>query len=419
MKKGTVVLRLLLAVLLVIGLCSCQKETRSFLAPKDQPNSVLSLKEYRYDWIVSQMPLEERVGQLLVVEYRYPDLSENFKQTLLNIRPGGFILFGQNISTYERTLQLIKDIKATAQIPMFISIDQEGGIVDRLINLKDSRYSVFKVPSMRTVGRSNNPDYAYQLGKVIGKMCRVFGINMDFAPVADILINKNNQIIADRSFGSDEQLVSEMAIALARGLESEHVIAVFKHYPGHGSTQEDSHVQLPVLKKSLEELWQLELQPFKKAVDAGATAIMAGHIVIRDLHDQDDEYYTRPATLDPAAINGLLRTEMGYQNLVITDSLQMFGAYGGKLRSEEDILIAAVNAGCDLLLCPVNAQRAYDFLLQAVKDGRISEESLNESVIRILKVKDQMISDYDDYYLEPKYLNDPSYSELLKQIKGQ
>ncbi len=259
---------------------------------------------------------------------------------------------------------------------------------------------------MQLVGSTRNSLLSYGVGKVVGEELQVFGINMDFAPVLDIVSDFNNQVIGNRSFGSDAKTVSEMGIAFANGLEDSGVIAVYKHFPGHGSTISDSHSVLPIISKTKEELVTSDLIPFQKAIDAGADIIMVGHLAVPSIsHDET------PASLSPAIITGLLKEEMGYQGLVVTDALNM-GAIT-KYYSEKEIYERAIQAGVDILLMPVDLGRAIAYIKESIAEGQITEQQIDESVRKILLLKYQKLSSKK---LDKTFLGSQKHQFIIEKV---
>ena len=375
----------------------------------DENQEVVTSIDARVDKVLSEMTLEEKIGQMLIVYYSSSFVDDTLRSALEDVKPGGFILFKDNITTYDATLNFIKEIKNTSDIPMFISIDQEGGNVQRLLSLSDT--SVSNIPYMNYVGNRNDSDLAYNVGKVIAEELRVFGINMDFAPVIDIWSNPNNTVIGKRSFGDNSELVSSMGLALGKGLSDNGVISVYKHFPGHGDTDVDSHYSLPVINKTKEEFLDLELVPFKNAIDNGAEVIMIGHLAVPGLTGSDI-----PASLSKKVITDLLRNEMGFDGLVVTDALNM-GALTNYYNQEE-VYVKAIDAGVDLLLMPSSSRKAVAAIKKAVEDGILSEEQIDESVRKILKLKFEKIEKDYDIYLSKEYLNSKEHQEVLNLING-
>ncbi len=398
MKKAL----LTLITLFIICLSGCSvKET---LQADHLDDRGVALMEKRYYIEEQKLTLDQKIGQLLFIDYRHKSMDTRLENLLTTIQPGGFIMFGENFSNYANTLKLVKDIKSKVSIPLFIGCDEEGGVVQRIRNLSDSKYRTYQIPSMLSVGNKGDVEYAGKIGEKIGSMCRVFGINMDFAPVADINIRSGNTIVSTRSFGADAELVARMALAVGHGLQSKGVIAVYKHFPGHGSSVEDSHKALAVNYRKMAEIEQFELVPFARAIASDGLAIMVGHIALADLHEPDDVNYMLPSTLDRDVITGILRQKMGFEGLIITDSLQMNGLTNTIYKTDGDIAQAALEAGCDLLMCPKDSLALFNELKERVQSGRLDEGIVDEAVIRILRYKRLYISENYDKYYDPANL---------------
>ncbi len=353
-----------------------------------------------------QLTLDEKIAQMFIVSYRQKSMDEQL-ESILALKPGGFILFKENFSTYENTMKLIEQIENSADIPLWMAIDQEGGRVQRLSPTEQLNATL--IPPMSILGKTRNTKLAYQVGTTIAEELRVFGVNMDFAPVLDVVEDENNQVIGDRSFGSDAKLVADMGLSLAEGLEDSHVLAVYKHFPGHGATITDSHHELPVITKTKQELLATDLLPFQKAIDAGAKVIMVGHLAVPNL--TGDEI---PASLSKSVVTDLLKTEMGYQGLVVTDALNM-GALT-KYYSEKQIYEMAINAGVDLLLMPVDLKRAISDIKESINEGTIQEEQIDTSIQKILKFKYQYLKQGK---LEKDMLGSVAHQKIVNEISSE
>ena len=241
MKK---ILKLCSLTFIIIVLSACFKnDTTNYNNNKDTKNHINDASK-----IVNSMTIDEKIGQLFIIHYNKPEITEEFKHILETVKPGGFTLFNENIKTYEQTTKLIKDINSTAKIPMFISIDQEGGRVQRLKSMPGM--NIINIPSMSKIGESNDENQAYNTGIKIANDLKKFSINMNFAPVIDIYLNPKNTVIGDRSFGNNAETVSKMGLSLANALKNNNIIPVYKHFPGHGNTEKDSHVEIPIITKT-------------------------------------------------------------------------------------------------------------------------------------------------------------------------
>ena len=395
MKKTII---LLIIILLIITFIKTINKTN------DTSKEVINTFEKEKDNKIDEMSLEEKIGQLLIISYRKDDIKEKLPTILEEVKPGGFILFSENITTYDDTINLIKSIKNSNDIPLFIGIDEEGGNVQRLKNLKD--YKTSDIPYMSYVKTIND---AYNLGKVIAEELRVFGINLDFAPVIDCNWDNPKSVIGKRAFEGDYTTVAKLGVSLAKGLKNNKVIPTYKHFPNHGATTTDSHQDLPVINKTEEELLNNDLIPYQEAIKNNADMIMIGHLALPKITKD----YT-PASLSYEIITNLLKKKLGFKGLVVTDALNMQALT--KNYSEKEILIKAINAGADLLLMPEDPVNAVKIIKEAVNGGLISEERINESVEKILSLKDSTIKNNYNEYLDVSYLNSSEHQDIINSI---
>lgn len=344
--------------------------------------------------LLSQMTLREKVGQLFIVRPDALDATQSTSQILdasaegvtqwseelgkmLEQYPvGGIAIFGKNITSPAQITALNAAFQENSTISLFLCVDEEGGTVSRLAN-----HSAFDLPtfsSAATVGQSGNPAQAFSMGSTIGAYLSDYGFNLDFAPVADVNTNPDNPIIGDRAFSPEPETGAQMASAMAQGLNSQGITATFKHFPGHGDTAEDSHLSLAVSHKTAEEMAQCEWMPFREA--DGDDLIMVGHIAVPEITGDDT-----PASLSYPVVTDILKGELGFQGLVITDALEMGGIT--QVYSSGEAAVAALLAGCDLLLMPENLAEAFEAVVAAVEDGTLSPEWLDATVRRILEFK--------------------------------
>ncbi|WP_322972528.1 glycoside hydrolase family 3 protein [Pseudalkalibacillus salsuginis] len=358
-------------------------------------------EEARRGWIqnkIQHMSLEEKVGQLFMIHvygqtptdpsYEETNLRrnrgvKNFKEAIEKYHIGGIIYFNwtDNIGTpidFGQVNALSNGLQDIAMeqrmpIPLMIATDQEGGVVARVTEPA----TVF--PGNMALGATRSAEYARQSAEIMGLELKSLGINMDLAPVLDVNMNPDNPVIGVRSFSENPDLVAEMGAAQVTGYQNENVMATAKHFPGHGDTDVDSHYGLPIINHDLETLHEVDLKPFKAAIDAGIDAIMPAHIVVPALDDSG-----LPATLSKPILTDLLRKEMGFDGVIITDSLGMSGA---NVVPPDRVPVEAFIAGADILLNPPDVPLAYNAVLDAVKSGEISGKRLNESVFRILELK--------------------------------
>lgn len=346
------------------------------------------------------MSLEEKAGQMFCLAFRKTATGSNLlkldqksKDTIKTIQPGGIVLFGENIDSVEQIRAFISDSQDLSEIPLFVSIDQEGGRVQRIKNT--DKIPATDIPSMLTVGELDNLPLTRLIGSLIAEELRVFGFNMDFAPSCDVFSNSQNTVIGNRSFSSDPQVVAEQAAALADGLSEEGIIPVLKHFPGHGDTVADTHDGFAVNQKTEDELWNCELIPFQKGIDNGAEIIMASHISLPEINGD-----MTPASLSKNILTGLLREQMGFEGILITDSLAM-GAITENY-SEKEYIQLGVKAGVDIFLMPADPQKAFEALVSLIQKGEITLERIDESVLRILTLK------YEHRLFEDTPLSDES-----------
>ena len=339
--------------------------------------------EEQIEAYIQNMSTREKIGQLLMPAFRTSQYGEGvdvFTEDMKNIidqyQVGGVILFRENIKTPEQTKLLIKDLQDSSSIPLWMGVDEEGGLVSRIAANPDM--GVEPVGSAFEIGKTGEPGQAYEMGKQLAQMVKELGFNMDFAPVADIWSNPSNTVIGKRSFGQDPWQVSEMATQVMGALQEEKIVPVIKHFPGHGDTQEDTHVGRAFVNRSIDELFQRELIPFQKSIEAGADAMMVAHVEL----PQIDEGI--PATLSHTIITDILKTQMGFKGLIITDALDMNAITNQFGKGEAPL--QSFMAGTDILLMP-DIEAAYNELLKAYEANIITDERLNESVYKILFTK--------------------------------
>lgn len=357
----------------------------------------------RVDAQLEQMTLEQKVGQMIMPDFRlwngvnHTQLAPEVGRIIDRFDLGGVILFAENVSETEQTTKLVHDLQKVVEqdpsndIPLFVTIDQEGGIVTRL-------GTGTNLPGNMALGATRSPAYAEAAGGIIGSELHALGINVNFGPVLDVNNNPGNPVIGVRSFSSDPNLVGELGSAMTQGIQQQGVAATAKHFPGHGDTAVDSHYGLPVVDKSLAELKQLELIPFKRAIDEGIDMVMTGHIGMPQIEDEVVESkqgtFPLPATLSDDVITGVLREELGYQGLVVTDALNMQAIADNFTESEA--VIKTFKAGVDIALMPTILRSAndvtklesiFDDVIEAVESGDLKEADIDRSVERILTLK--------------------------------
>ena len=335
--------------------------------------------------LISQMSLADKAGQMMMAGFHGQSLADSLELSTLISRHhvGGLVLLESNAHDPQQVAQLIAEAQNLAtqtgsRIPLFVAINHEGGIVVRITE------GVTGFPGNMAIAATGRPDYAYTAAALAAQELRAMGINMNLAPVLDVNDNPLNPIIGVRSFGQAPDLVVSLGRETIRGFQQNGVIAVAKHFPGHGSAATDSHVGLPVINKPAPQLEQVELPPFQMAVDEGIEAIMTAHIVVPAWEPTSG----LPASLSTAILTGILRGHMGFEGIIVTDSLGMGAIAGGW--GQAQAAIEAVKAGADVVLStgPLEAQAAIlQALIAAVQRGDIPLARIDESVLRILRVK--------------------------------
>jgi beta-N-acetylhexosaminidase len=345
---------------------------------------------------IDRMSLEEKVGQMFMT-YAYgtdADQADSRNQTEYGVDShrelieryhlGGIIYFAwsDNVQNPRQIASLSNGVQRAAtssgaEIPALISTDQEQGLVVRVTE------PATQFPGNMALGAARDPRLARSAAEVTGEELRAMGINQNFAPVADVNVNPENPVIGVRSFSSNPDLASSLTEAQVRGYQREDVASTSKHFPGHGDTNVDSHTGLPVIDHTREELESIDLPPFGAAIDAGVESIMTAHIVVPALDDLG-----RPATLSRPILTGLLRRQMGFDGVVVTDALDMQGVR--EMFGDDRVPIEAIKAGADIMLMPPEFDLAYRSVLDAVRSGEISERRIDQSVYRVLRLKERL-----------------------------
>ena len=369
----------------------------------------LSIKD-EYDLIINQMSLREKVGQMFFIRlealdpnYISDELSGKYiKHDILNDEMidtyneypcGGIVLFAKNLNDERQLITLTNNIHNLDNRPL-ICIDEEGGVVSRIAN--SNKFRVKKTPNNNTM---TTYDDAYKQGYYIGSYLKKYHIDIDFAPVADINSVSQDNAIGERSFGDNPITVSTMVNAFISGLHDNNIIACTKHFPGHGNSKDDSHLNEVNIEDTLEMLKEEELVPFINNLDI-SDMVMIGHIKTPNTTNND-----LPASLSKEIITDILRDTYKYDGLIITDSFEM--AAITKYYTNQEVVLTAIDAGVDILLMPENYKEAFDTIIQAINTNQIKEERINESVKRILKLKTKynLIEPYsiifsNDYYFK-------------------
>lgn len=330
---------------------------------------------------MNDMTLKEKIGQLIFTGFPSSFISGEMKRLISDYKIGNVILFAHNIENVAqlRSLcaELHKDIKGWTGLPALISIDQEGGRVVRL------PADATNVPGAMAIASTGKPEHAYAAGRLTALELRALGINFNLAPVLDINNNPRNPVINVRSYGDTAEVVEKFGVQMMKGLKAGGVLACVKHFPGHGDTEVDSHIGLPSIGKSLEELEQLELKPFRKAIAQGAESVMTSHILFPMLESE-----SVPATMSRSVITGLLKERLGFKGLVVSDCLEMdaIRKHYGTARGA----VGALKAGVHMLFIshtPELVIEAVKAIEAAVRSGELPMETIDDAVARILAYK--------------------------------
>ncbi len=358
-------------------------------AEKNEKDKAAAQSAVSAEDILSSMTLEEKIFQLFMVT---PEALTGFDEVYMAgeaakdavwERPaGGIVYFSQNLKDEDQTREMLSKTAQYGEersgLPPFLAVDEEGGQVARISGKEG--FSLAAFPDMSKIGASNDKAKAFEVGDTIGKYLADLGFDVDFAPVADVLTNQDNTVVVRRSFGSDAELVSRMVSEEVKGLKRHGVSPVLKHFPGHGGTAEDSHETKPVLHRTLEELSETEFLPFAAGIKSGADFVMAGHISVPEI-DGDG----RPAVFSKTLLTDVLRKQLGFEGIIITDAMNM-GAVTTEYDSGE-AAVSALLAGVDMILMPEDFDTAVQAVKGAVENGTLTEKRIEESVLRILTLK--------------------------------
>ena len=424
MKVKKYISIILAAVLILASITACNDKSEtmyerqyeiSYEIPNDTDTAQDTVKTVgeidfnKCEEILADMSTEEKIAQKIMPTFRYftnengeltavTEMNSEISNLLVKHGFSGVILFAQNISTAEQTVKLIHDMQtanaaANNRPQLFIGVDQEGGSISRI----DFGTSFCGNMALAATGNSEN---AKECASLIGSELTALGFNVDFAPVLDVNSNPSNPVIGTRSFSDDPDTAALFGSAFVQGIQSQGVSAALKHFPGHGDTSTDSHIGLPCIYKTYEELKSSELIPFRKCADSGSDMIMTAHIRFPEIEKETyasiatGEEITLPATLSKTIINDILRNDMNYEGVVITDAMQMDAIAENFDRLDSAAL--AFNASADILLMPMDTYSQSDFdelsryisdIAELADNGTISMEKIDNSVLRILKLK--------------------------------
>ena len=330
---------------------------------------------------LEDLSLEEKIGQLFMVGLLREDRKKQVQNLIENQKIGGVIIYRRNYEDYKTMIDFVNNIKqinSKNAIPIFISIDQEGGRVNRMPS------EILNLKGATQIATANDLELIKRSGSIIGKMLRDTGISMDYAPTLDIRRFEENHPIGDRCYGQNKDEVSKYGIEVMKQIQNEKVISVIKHFPGHGSTQKDSHFSIPRIDRKIEELEKDDMVAFENAIKQGADAIMVGHLIIKDV---DKKY---PASLSKKIIEEYLIKKYNYQGLIITDDLKMMAI---RLRyNMKKAALKAIEAGNDIIMLGLpydEVSKVIKYIAAQVQKGRISIERINKSVEKIIAMKEK------------------------------
>ena len=371
-------------------LTSCSNDDDPVMTPSDEIESQ-----------IQKMSLREKVGQMFYVRpecldttihFNRPSASGNLDDitkirlqtvngTMKDVNEkypiGGVILYAHNIEDEAQLAQFIPEIKALKGSPL-LCIDEEGGRVARIA--RNSNFDVKTYESMGAIGATGNPQNAYECGNTIGTYLNRYGFDIDFAPVADVNTNPENIVIGARAFSDDPQVAAPMVTNYLQGLKDAGIVGCIKHFPGHGDTKTDTHYGYASSQKTWAEMMQCEMVTFKAGIEWGCQLVMTAHIAAPNVIGSDI-----PSTMSSVILQDKLRGELGYQNIIVTDAMEM-GAITQQY-SNAEAAVGCIKAGADIVLGPQVFTEAFDAVVEAVMNGTISEQRINESVRRILRLK--------------------------------
>lgn len=351
---------------------------------------------------LNQMSVDEKIGQMIIGGIDGYSYNQQTHSLINEYKIGGFILYANNIKNTSQTVSLLNEMKEgnkASRIPLFLSVDQEGGNLVRLPK------EVVALPSNRQIGKRNDLAFSYEIGQALGTQLNLFGFNMNFAPVLDVDSNPLNPVIGSRSFGADVNVVSRLGLQTMKGLQAKSVVPVVKHFPGHGDTSVDSHLNLPVVNKTREELELLELLPFRMSIENGADAVMVAHILLPEIDAKS------PSSMSSPIITNILRNELGFKGVVMTDDMTM--AAITKHYEIGEASVNSVKAGSDIIMVAHDYDKistVVKSLKKAVETGELTEQRIDLSVTRILKLKNK-------YELQDISIEEPNLQKLNEELK--
>lgn len=337
--------------------------------------------------ITDEMSLKNKIGQLFMVSLYSLDqadsknqtkITSEMKETLKKYPVGGVVLFSKNMKTAKQTRQLISDLQDASYVPLFVAVDEEGGEVSRVAS--NDKMNVTHYPSARKIGETYDDQQIEGMGKNQSKELKALGFNMNFAPVADVLTNADNIEIGDRSFGSDAGKVADIISTLVKSMQKQQISATLKHFPGSGDTNGDTHTGSIKTEQSIQELRKTDFLPFQAGIKAKTDAIMVSHLMLANVTDEEE-----PSSLSKRVVTDILRKELEYDGMIITDAMNMKSITDNY--SAGEAAVKAIQAGNDIVVMPENLKKAYKAVKIALRNGTIKESQIDDSVERIIYTK--------------------------------
>ena len=352
---------------------------------------------------MKELSIEEKIAQMFIIELQEKDITEKTIEMIKKYKIGGVLLFRRNYSSYDEMVNLVnklKEINKENDIPLFISLDQEGGRVNRM---------PFEIKNLRNAGKfaeKGDLDLLRKNGNIIAKMLLQMGVNLNYAPILDIRRSQDeNHALGNRCFGFNKDDVSKYGIEVMKEMQKEGLLSCIKHFPGHGATLKDSHFSVPVITKSIKELEKDDMVPFENAINEGADSIMMGHLIIKDIDKK------HPASLSKDVIQKYLIEKYGFKGLIITDDLKMLAI---RLRySQKKAVKLAINAGNNMMILGCEYSKiikVIEYIAEEVKKGRIDQNTINQNVEKIVYMKDK-------YNVNDENISGVNIEEINKEIE--
>lgn len=384
MKRRILSLVLIFIMLFCAGCQSKDKEENTAVKTEDLDEA--TLRGMSED-ITKDMSLEAKIGQLFMVSLYTLDqgdtknqqkITSEMKKTIKQYPVGGIVLFSKNMTDADQTKELIDHLQDASDIPLFVSVDEEGGSVARVSSNKEM--GVTHYPTAKEIGKTYDEDQIEEMGKTQSSQLKKLGFNMNLAPVADVLTNESNTEVGDRSFGSDAGDVSDIISTLVKSMQKQQISAVLKHFPGSGDTWGNTHMGSAEAEQTIQTLRKVDFKPFEAGIDADADAVMVSHLMLSNVTDEKE-----PSTLSKRVVTDILRNELDFNGVVMTDAMNMKAITDNY--SAGEAAVKALQAGVDVILMPENLSEAYQAVLKAVDDGDIKESRIDKSVERIIYTK--------------------------------